>query len=109
ESVYLFTQLFEAAEERLVLSRVTEDNGRPLSPSPFWRAVEQCVALPALERMDWIVTSRQAAARLGQALASQTSNARSFAEIWPIGAPCLEQLLYRITPPSGYSRRRAAA
>src|SRR5262249_9678647 len=64
EAAFMFTQAFEAAEERLVLSRPTLEEDRPTLPSVFLRAVEEQVELALLDVPACLASPRAAARQL---------------------------------------------
>src|SRR2546425_2662689 len=70
EVEYLFSQLFEAAEEKLVLSRPTLEGDQKTLPSPFLTAVEGLVDLAAVNSPELVVSMREAASVLGRAAAA---------------------------------------
>jgi hypothetical protein len=68
EATYLFSQLFEAAQEKLVLSRPTQgDPGAPGLPSRFLTAVERLGQMTELMKVELTGSLRDAAIRLGRA------------------------------------------
>jgi hypothetical protein len=83
EAEYLFSQLFEAAEEELVLSRPTLEGDQKLLPSPFLTAVEALVDLPAVDSPELVVSWREAASELGKRAASVHGGAKRLTELWP--------------------------
>jgi superfamily I DNA/RNA helicase len=67
ESTYLFSQLFEAAQERLVLAFPGVDSYHKTGPSRFLVAVQEQVGLPCLEPAKITPGMREATIRLGRA------------------------------------------
>jgi ATP-dependent helicase/nuclease subunit B len=67
EFTYLFSQLFEAAEERLVLSCPCLDRQQKNLPSPFLVAVRERATLAPLEPAQLTTGSREATILLGRA------------------------------------------
>lgn len=67
EVTYLFSQLFEAAEERLVLSCPCLDTHQKTLPSPFLVAVLERASLLPLEPAELTTGSREATILLGRA------------------------------------------
>src|SRR5262249_25536230 len=61
EVQFLFSQVFEAAQDQLVLSRPTLEDDRPTLPSPFLTAVEDLVVLPKLEPSKLVTGKGEAA------------------------------------------------
>ncbi len=70
EAEYLFSQLFEAAEEKLLLSRPTLEGDQKTLPSPFLTAVEGLVDLAPVNPPELVVSMREAASVLGRAAAA---------------------------------------
>jgi hypothetical protein len=83
EQAHLFSQVFEAAQEAVFLSRPTQDEDRITLPSPFLTAVKERVELPALPRAPVLVSLREAAERLGQAGAGGRAASLSLRDLWP--------------------------
>jgi hypothetical protein len=67
EIAYAFSQLFEAAEERLVLACPALDAYQKNAPSRFLVAVEEQVTLPALEPAKLTAGMHEATIQLGRA------------------------------------------
>jgi ATP-dependent helicase/DNAse subunit B len=67
EVQFLFSQVFEAAEEKLVLSRFTLEGDRPALPSPFFTAVDDLLILPDMPDCQLVTGMGQAACELGRA------------------------------------------
>ncbi len=67
EVQFLFSQVFEAAQEKLVLSRFKLEGDRPALPSPFFTAVDDLVNLPDLPDCQLVTGMGQAACELGRA------------------------------------------
>jgi ATP-dependent helicase/DNAse subunit B len=67
EVQFLFSQVFEAAQEKLVLSRYKLEGDRPALPSPFFTAVDDLVTLPVLPDCRLVTGMGQAARELGRA------------------------------------------
>src|SRR5207249_1046833 len=68
EVQFLFSQVFEAAQEKLVLSRAKLEDDRPTLPSPFFTAVDDLlVGLPKMEPNQIVTGKGQAACELGRA------------------------------------------
>jgi ATP-dependent helicase/DNAse subunit B len=70
EVQFLFSQVFEAAQEKLVLSRFKLEGDRPALPSPFFTAVDDLVTLPDLPDCQLVTGMGQAARELGRAFLS---------------------------------------
>jgi PD-(D/E)XK nuclease superfamily/Exodeoxyribonuclease V, gamma subunit len=81
EHTWLFAQLFEAAQERLVLSRPTRAGDAPLLPSLYLAAVEALAELEPLPAPRTLAGRGAAAAELGLRSA-QASSGASIDEIW---------------------------
>jgi RecB family exonuclease len=81
EVKYLFAQVFESAEESLVLSRPTMEDDREVLPSPFLRVVEQHADLVKLSEPSLVVNHCEAMACLGNALAD--GQQLKLQELWP--------------------------
>jgi hypothetical protein len=67
EVTYLFSQLFESAEDRLVLCRPTQGDSAPTLPSRFLTAVERFGQPTPLQKVEQTGSLRDAAIRLGTA------------------------------------------
>jgi len=83
EVQFLFSQVFEAAQEKLVLSRFELEGDRPTLPSPFFTAVEDQVdSLPQLALSKIVTGIGQAACELGR-----TFRGNSLVDLWPKISP----------------------
>jgi RecB family exonuclease len=82
ESDWSFAQLFEAAQDKLVLSRPCREAETPIQPSVFLSAVARQTTAPVLDPPAWLVNVRSVASSLGRRLAA-ASEQSSLAEIWP--------------------------
>ncbi|MGE3807016.1 MAG: PD-(D/E)XK nuclease family protein [Gemmataceae bacterium] len=65
EHLYLFRQLFEAAEKKLVLSRPLRSDDQRTLPSKFLSAVSELVDIPPLEAATLVSSPREAARLTG--------------------------------------------
>lgn len=83
EAGFLFSQVFEAAEEAVILCRPVLDGEHKTRPSAFLTAVEQLNAIPALEPAAVVACWREAGSRLGRAGASQGVVGKAVADLWP--------------------------
>jgi ATP-dependent helicase/DNAse subunit B len=84
----LFAQVFEAAKEKLVLSRPMLEDDRPTLPSPFLTAVEDTVGgLPDLPRRQIVTGRGQAACELGRAARGKQTNGKLLSDLWPKISP----------------------
>jgi hypothetical protein len=81
EVQFLFSQVFEAAQEKLVLSRPTREGDRPTLPSPFFTAVNDLIALPELEPSNLVTGKGQAAYWLGRA--QKGKGTKILSDLWP--------------------------
>ena len=79
EVQFLFAQVFEAAQEKLVLSRPTLDGDRPALPSPFFTAVDDLGVLTELKPNELVTGIGQAAGELGRAFRRNGS----LSTLWP--------------------------
>jgi RecB family exonuclease len=86
EVFYLFSQLFEAAEERLVLACPTVDGAQKTMPSRFLRAVEEQVPLAPLEPADLTASLHEAAKQLGCAARGGQARGKTLVDLWPRAA-----------------------
>jgi RecB family exonuclease len=97
ENPYLFQQVFEACAEHLVLSRPTLDGDQATVPSRFLAAVEEYASLAPLPAAPLVVSLRDAAGRVGRALADSLGRTQTLAALWPAAAhrpaPPLDRML----------------
>jgi ATP-dependent helicase/DNAse subunit B len=106
ESAWLFTQLFEAAQEKLVLSRPCREAETPIQPSLFLTALAKQTAVPVLETPAGLVNVRAVASRLGRRTASAAESA-TFDEIWPNLEPAAKSELTGLAATTRDYRRSA--
>jgi ATP-dependent helicase/DNAse subunit B len=97
EVQFLFSQVFEAAQDKLILSRFRLDGDRPALPSPFLTEVEDClgISIAELKPCRMVCGIGQAAGELGQimrasrvAIATPASEepgfvTRTISKLWP--------------------------
>ncbi len=83
EAAFLFSQVFEAAAEAVVLCRPLLDGEHPTRPSAFLAAVEQQGSVPRLEPATVVAGWREAGSRLGRAGAGRRALGKTVAELWP--------------------------
>jgi hypothetical protein len=81
EVQFLFSQVFEAAQEKLVLSRPTREGDRPTLPSPFFTAVNDLITLPELDSSNLVTGKGQAAYWLGRA--QKGKGTKILSDLWP--------------------------
>jgi RecB family exonuclease len=80
---YLFSQLFEAAAERLVLSYPTRETEQKVLPSSFLAAVERHARLAPLEPANLAAGLRDAASQLGRVAIGARTKGNSLTQLWP--------------------------
>jgi ATP-dependent helicase/DNAse subunit B len=87
EVQFLFSHVFEAAQEKLVLSRPMAEDDQPTLPSPFLTAVEDLIDLRKLEPDNLVTGIGEAAGILGRVGRSiqmgAASPTPSLSRIWP--------------------------
>ncbi len=83
EAGFLFSQVFEAAEEGVILCRPVLDGEHKTRPSAFLSAVERQGAIPPLEPAAVVACWREAGSRLGRAGARQGVVGKAVADLWP--------------------------
>jgi ATP-dependent helicase/DNAse subunit B len=108
EAQWSFTQLFESAREKLVLSRPCREADSPLEPSAFLLAVTGQVAPPVLDAPACFVDIRSAAMELGRRVAAAPAEAE-LDQLWPgLGAarPVLGSWLARARTYRGHACQR---
>jgi RecB family exonuclease len=82
ESEWLFAQLFEAAQEKLVLSRPCREGETPTQPSSYLLTIDRQVKAPALEPPGLCVDLRSLYGQLGRRLA-RVPQQTPLDAIWP--------------------------
>jgi ATP-dependent helicase/DNAse subunit B len=87
EVQFLFAQVFEAAQEKLVLSRAMLEDDRPTLPSPFLTAVDDLVGLPKMEPSPIVTGRGQAACELGRAARGRQADGKHLSDLWPKISP----------------------
>ena len=83
ETAYLFTQLFEAAGEMLVLSRHVLADDRKMPPSPFLMEVQGQCKIPHLEIPDLVGSWPDAQKRLGEFSYANPEIPITVPALWP--------------------------
>jgi ATP-dependent helicase/DNAse subunit B len=82
ESAWSFAQLFEATQEKLVLSRPSREAETPTQPSVYLAAVAKQTAAPTLALPTRLVNVRAVAGCLGRRLGAASAST-TLQEIWP--------------------------
>jgi RecB family exonuclease/superfamily I DNA/RNA helicase len=82
EAEWSFAQLFEAAREKLILSRPCREASTPVEPSRFLTAVPGLTASPVLEAPACLVNIRSAAATVGRRV-SRAAPTLPTEQVWP--------------------------
>lgn len=101
EVKHLFTQAFESAGEKLILSRWTLEGDRPATPSPFFERVKA----PPLEMPRLVPSVADAASLLGMRCAAMVDLSRS----WPTAKGDAQSVLQRMCESIAGWRARPAA
>jgi hypothetical protein len=98
ETQYLFTQVFEAATEKLVLSQPQGEVGERQLPSPFLMAVRERTDVPELERPALVASLASAGRMIGTRLRiGQSTEASTSTEVLRAN-PALEKLQRAVDP-----------